>query len=49
MSSFEDFTGNSMKRTKNTYIELNRMMRVQFSLDMLGKITCFTRGEQVID
>ena len=27
---------------------LKQMVKVQLSLDMLGKITCFTRGEQVI-
>ena len=25
-----------------------QMVKVQLSLDMLGKITCFTRGEQAI-
>ena len=35
--------------SENSYFPVSKqVVKVQLSLDMLGKITCFTRGEQAI-
>ena len=36
----------TQQRCNNKYLKID--VKVQFSLEVLGKITCFTRGEQAI-
>ena len=41
--------GESNNSGEISYFPVSKqMVKMQFSLDMLGKITCFTRGEQAI-
>ena len=46
-----DFTNDAIFPTcnENSHFSVSKQaVKVQFSLDMLGKITCFTRGGQAI-